>query len=133
MESGTAVMRGDMRERDGGAEAILGAVEFRVDVEREGDAVRVSPVGEVDAATIGRVREHINDAMATGVGRVVLDLRAITFLDSTALHLAVETHDSATRNGVEFAIIPGPPAVQRTFHVAQLTERLPFVDVPAGL
>jgi anti-anti-sigma factor len=118
---------------NGEAETILAAAEFRVDVTREPDTVRISPVGEVDAATIGGVREHINDAMATGTGRLILDLREITFLDSTALHLAVETNDWAARNGVEFAIIPGSPAVQRTFHVAQLTERLPFVDVPAGL
>ena len=130
MESGSAVMREDMQERDGYAEAFLGAVEFRVDVAREGDAVRVSPVGEVDAATIGRVREHVDEAMTTGTGRVILDLRAITFLDSTALHLAVETHDWAARNGVVFAIIPGSPNVQRTFQVAQLTERLPFLDAP---
>jgi anti-anti-sigma factor len=124
------VKREDLRHRDGHAEAILAAVGFRVEVERERDAVRVSPVGELDAATIGRLRAPIAEAQASGTARLILDLRATTFLDSTALHLAVETHDWTARNGVEFVIIPGPPAVQRTFHVAQLTAQLPFADVP---
>jgi anti-anti-sigma factor len=119
-----------MRDRDWDAAPILEAVEFRVDLAHEHDAVRVSAAGEVDLATIGRLREHIHEAMAIGTGRVILDLRATTFVDSTALHLAVETHEWAARTGVEFVIIPGPPAVQRTFDIAGLSSRLRFVDVP---
>src|SRR3954470_10476578 len=110
-----ALTHEDITGRDGHAEAILAVVELRVDVALEPDAVRVSPVGEVDLATIGRLREHMHEGMATGTARVILDLRATTLIDSTALHLAVDTHDWAARNGVAFAIIPGPPAVQRTF------------------
>jgi anti-anti-sigma factor len=125
-----AVGREVMRNRSEHAEAMLAAAEFRVDVAREHGAVRVSPVGELDLATIGRLREQIDDAMASGAGRVILDLRQITFLDSTGLHLAVEVDVHAARTGTGFAIIAGPPAVQRTFEAAGLSERLPFVDVP---
>lgn len=130
MASGLPVNREDTRDRAAHAEAMRAAAEFRVDVAREHDAVRVSPVGELDVATIGHVREHLGEAMASGAGRVILDLRETTFLDSSALHLAVETHDWATRSGAEFAIIPGPLAVQRAFDVTGLSARLPFVDVP---
>jgi anti-anti-sigma factor len=130
MASGLPVNREDTRDRAAHAEAMRAAAEFRVDVAREHDAVRVSPVGELDVATIGHVREHLGEAMASGAGRVILDLRETTFLDSSALHLAVETHDWATRSGAEFAIIPGPPPVQRAFDVTGLSARLPFVDVP---
>jgi anti-anti-sigma factor len=130
MPSGLPVKRGDAIDKTGHAEEMLAAAEFRVDVAREHDAVRVSPVGELDVATIAHVREHLGEAMTSGAGRVILDLRETTFLDSSALHLAVETHDWATRSGAEFAIIPGPPAVQRAFDVTGLSARLPFVDVP---
>jgi anti-anti-sigma factor len=125
-----AVGREVTRERYAGAEAMLAAVEFRVDVARERDIVRVCPVGEVDVATIASLRERMDEAMAAGPGCLILDLRGVMFLDSAGLHLAVEADAWAARNGIEFAIIPGPPAVQRTFEVAGLSARLPFVDVP---
>ena len=130
MASGLAVNREDTRNRFGHADEILVAVEFRVDVARERGAVRISPVGEIDLATIGCLRERTSEAMAAGPGRLILDLRETSFLDSSALHLAVEILEWAERTGTQFAVIPGPPVVQRTFEVAGLGERLPFVDVP---
>lgn len=130
MASGIAVEHEETQDTRGPADDIRAAVEFRVDVARERDAVRVSPVGEVDLCTIDELSESIRAAMAAGTRLVILDLRATTFLDSTVLHLTVEADEWAAHSGTEFAIIPGPPAVQRTFAVARLSERLPFVDVP---
>ena len=118
------------RASEGHAEAMLAAVAFRVDVAREHGAVRVCPVGELDMATIEQLRARIDEAFAAGAGRVILDLRQTTFFDSAGLHLAVEATAWAARNGTSFAIIAGPPDVQRTFDVAGLSE-LPFVDAPA--
>ena len=101
---------------------------FRVDVEHERGGTRVCPVGEVDVSTIKRLREQVYELIAAGVGRLILDLRQATFLDSTGLRLAVETDRSAAANGTEFAIFAGPPAVQRVFEVTGLAERLPFVE-----
>jgi hypothetical protein len=42
----------------------------------------------------------------------------------------VETHEWAARNGAEFVIIPRPARRPATFHIARLSARLPFVDVP---
>lgn len=120
------------RARDGQAEAMLAAVSFRVDVAHERGAVRVSPVGDVDLGTVGRLRERLDEAMDAGAGRVILDLRGTTFCDSSTLHLAVDAHDRAVRTGIEFAIVAGPPGVQRTFDITGLSDRLPFVDVPRG-
>ena len=110
----------------------LPAVDFRVDVARERRGLRITPVGEVDSATIGRVRASVDEAFAAGVGRVILDFRQTTFLDSTGLHLAIDAADGSLLNGTDFAIIAGPPVVHRTFEVAELSDRLPFVDVPRG-
>jgi anti-anti-sigma factor len=81
-------------------------------------------------ATIGRLREQLDELIAAGVGRLILDLRQATFLDSTGLRLAVDTDRSAAASGTEFAIFAGPPAVQRVFAVTGLGERLPFVEPP---
>jgi anti-sigma B factor antagonist len=103
-------------------------VEFRVGLVHEGSGVRVRPAGEVDIATIGCLQERMNDAMAAGRDRVVLDLRATTFFDSTGLRLVLETDDWARDRGTEFVIIAGPPIVQQAFEAAGLRGRLPFAD-----
>ena len=123
-----AVDREIPRTCDADAETMGDTVAFRVDVAVEHSAVRVCPVGEVDIATAGACRTRIDEAMAAGAGRVILDLRKTTFLDSAGLHLALDTVESAARNAAQFAIIAGPHAVQRTFDVAGLRARLPFVE-----
>jgi anti-sigma B factor antagonist len=127
-----AVNREVTRETYMDAAAIRAAVDFRVDVAHERAAVRVCPVGELDVGTIAQLRARIDEATAAGAGCLILDLRGVTFLDSSGLHLAVETNEWAARTGTEFAIIAGPAGVQRTFDVAGLSNRLPFVDVPRG-
>ena len=131
MALGHAVHR-EVTTRDSHGDAMSLMEEFRVEVARDRYGVRVRPVGEVDLATVGRLREHMYASLESAAEVVVLDLRATTFLDSTGLRLTAEVADRAARSGIEFAIIAGPPAVQRTFEIAGLCARLPFVDVPRG-
>src|SRR5690349_619448 len=130
MASGVAVTSTTPEDSDRPAEEILAAAAFRVEMTREHDTIRIAPVGEIDLATIGELRRHTTEAMTAGPGRLILDLREVTFLDSSALHLAVEVLERSKVTGTRFAIVPGPPVVQRTFEVAGLIDRLPFVDVP---
>jgi anti-sigma B factor antagonist len=109
-------------------QATTEAADFRVDVVHEPGGVRIRPVGEIDMATIGVLRSRIDEARAAAVDRVILDLRATTFLDSSGLHLIVETETWARSNDTVFAIVAGPADVQHTFDVAGVTGRLPFVD-----
>ena len=115
---------------NGHAQAFLAAVQFQIDVRRERGGVRLRPIGEVDISTIEQVKAALDEAVAAGVSHVILDLRETTFLDSSGLHFAVDTHTWAQATRTEFSIIAGPPAVQRTFEVANLRDLLPFVDVP---
>ena len=126
-----AVVEDVMRARAGHA-AARPAAAFRVEVAREPDAMRVCPVGEIDLATVGRLRARIDEAIAAGTKRLILDLRQVTFLDSAGLHLATDTHNLAKRTRTELSIVPGPPSVHRTFEVAGLSTQLPLVDAPRG-
>ena len=105
---------------------------FSVDVRPERDVVRVCPVGEIDLDTVDVVRAHLDELRVAGFTCVVLDLREVTFLDSSVMHLAMEAQAASAADGWAFGIIEGPASVQRAFEVAGLSERLPFVD-PAEL
>ena len=107
-------------------------VEFRVEVEPDREVVRVCPIGDVDLSTVDEVRAQVEDLAAAGFKRVVLDLRQTTFLDSTGLRLVLDAHSASADDGTEFAVIAGPPEVQRAFELAGLDSRLPFVE-PGGV
>jgi anti-anti-sigma factor len=103
-----------------------------VEVRPERDVVRVCPVGEIDLDNVDVVRAHLNELRAAGFTCVVLDLREVTFVDSTVLHLAMEVQAESASDGWAFGIIEGPANVQRAFDAAGLSAQLPFVD-PAEL
>src|SRR5436305_12942409 len=93
---------------------------FTIEVEPQRDVVRVCPHGEVDLVTVRRVRERIDELTAAGFERLLLDLREVTFLDSTGLRLLIELDHAARAGGWQLALIDGPPAVQRLFDLTGL-------------
>ena len=102
---------------------------FHLETVPERDVVRVTPVGEVDLATVGVIRKELRQLEQVGFMRLVLDLRSTTFLDSTGLHLILEEVEAARAAGAQFAIVEGPPEVQRVFELTGVGAQLPFSDV----
>jgi anti-sigma B factor antagonist len=101
---------------------------FRVDVEPERESVRVAPVGELDLATVEKLRAEVERLREAGFSALVLDLRGVRFLDSTGLRLVLELDAAAREASQELTIIRGSAVVQRIFEVTQVSERLNFVD-----
>jgi anti-sigma B factor antagonist len=128
-------LRNRIIERDGAAtRAHGGAARFQVDSQPGQGGTCVRPVGEIDMATVGRVGRAIDECVADGCERVVLDLRSVTFMDSSGLHLVVDADAAARAAGWELLLIEGPPPIQRVFEITGLLDRLPFVDAhPSGL
>ena len=101
---------------------------FRIDVEPTRDSVRVAPVGELDIATVDKLRAEVDRMRDSGFSKLVVDLRGVRFLDSTGLRLVLELDQAATDAGHELQIIRGSDVVQRIFEVTQVSDRLHFVD-----
>ena len=87
----------------------------------------VAPRGELDLFTAGEVRTALRARPAES-DVVVLDLRALTFLDTSGMRLVVETVHELDGTGVRFALVRGGAEVHRLFSLARLDERLPFFD-----
>jgi anti-sigma B factor antagonist len=106
---------------------------FSLDVVPERDVVRVCPAGDVDLATVGAIRARVEELLSAGFARVALDLREVTFLASSGLHLILDLAASARAGGWEFYVIEGSPEVQRAFEVAGVRPAVPFVEAsPSG-
>ena len=101
---------------------------FAVVVDPQRDVVRVQPRGELDLATTDVLRDHVQDLVSTGFGRVLLDLRQVTFLDSTGLRLVLELERWSRLDGWELGVVDGPLEVARVFDLTGMRPVVPFVD-----
>ncbi len=59
--------------------------DFGIEVLPARERVIVSVSGELDMATTDRLRAAVGELYEMGFSRLVLDLRTVTFIDSTAL------------------------------------------------
>lgn len=101
-----------------------------VDVNRLGATALVQPSGELDLATTGKLRAALDGI--TAPRSLVLDMRGVSFIDSTGLHLLAELHERAVREGFELELIAPPPPVDTPIRVCGFDRRLPFVAEPAA-
>ena len=90
-----------------------------VEVVRRGRRARVTVRGELDIATAPALERALIEQSTIG-RTVVLDLRELSFIDATGLRLLVRTNARARRDGIEFAVVPGP-RVRRLLDLCGLT------------
>ena len=87
----------------------------------------VAPSGDLDLFTADELKAVLA-ARPEPCDAVVLDLRGLTFFDTSGMRLVVETLHELAGTGTRFAIVRGNADVQRLFALARLDERLPFFD-----
>jgi anti-sigma B factor antagonist len=100
---------------------------FRCEVAPERNAVRVRPIGSLDLATVPVLEQQLEELRDAGFRRLIVDLGGLCFMDSTGLHLALRWCAAAQQDGFVIGFTPGPPAVQRVFELAGVSEHLPFI------
>jgi anti-anti-sigma factor len=101
---------------------------FRCDIDPGDGRIRVIPRGEVDVATAPELDGRLRELRASGFDRLLLDLRDVTFMDSTGLRLILSWDEVARSDGLRFELLPGPPHVQRLFEITGVLARLPFAE-----
>lgn len=104
---------------------------FSCEVVRNGGYDWVRPAGDLDLDTVHRVESALGALREEGSGNLVLDLRALTFMDSTGLRLVIRWHTAASEEGFRFAIVPGPEVVQRVFRLTGMDAHLTVAEPPA--
>ena len=106
---------------------------FRCESHRDGDATWVRPLGELDLDSAPQLDDELAAVRSAGAPRIVLDLRGLTFMDSTGLRLVIRWDNHANDGGgFEFAIVPGPEVVQRVFRLTGMADVIPIAESPDG-
>ena len=97
---------------------------FRVDVHPERDVVRVVPVGELDLATADLLERELHELRDSGFDHVVLDMHALTFIDSSGIRVIVSEHRFASTSDRRFTLQGVPPIIRRALEVCGLLDHL---------
>ena len=109
---------------------------FAVEVQRRDHSTIVRPCGELDMATVETLRTTLDVAIAETLraaledveigARMVLDLRRLSFIDSTGLHLLVALDQRAQRDGFLLTMIAPAAPIDRVIQLCGLDQALPF-------
>jgi anti-anti-sigma factor len=102
--------------------------QFDVVVREEPQRALVVPRGELDLATVTRVDREIDALRSRGFTSVVLDLRELTFMDSTGVRMLVRLASKADLDGFTFSIIDAEGPVRRLLLLTQLRDRFTHAD-----
>ena len=99
---------------------------FSLDASVRGDTATITLTGELDLYTGSELSAVVDDLVGRGdVRTVVVDLREVTFLDSTGLRILLTAHQA---DGYDLAVVQGPRAVVKAFEVTGLDRELRFVE-----
>jgi anti-sigma B factor antagonist len=99
---------------------------FSVRSERVGQVHRLTPVGDLDLATVPLLEREFDAAYSPDETVVMLvDLTELAFIDSSGLKLLLQMH---ARCPHRMRVINGSPAVERLFDVAGVRDSLPIID-----
>jgi anti-sigma B factor antagonist len=103
---------------------------FDVRLEQRPAGSVVVASGEIDLWSAPEVKSALAD-QGSRERAVVLDLRGVTFMDSSGLGLIVEANQRARKHGHRFAVAIGDATdVHRILEMSGLTKVLVFVEDP---
>lgn len=95
-------------------------MQFEVNVAPVGDWTVVAVAGEVDVATAPRLRKETLAVLSEGHDRVVLDLEAVDFLDSTGLGVLIGVLRRVNAVGGQLRLVCSTPRILDLFTLTGL-------------
>ncbi len=89
--------------------------------------------GEIDVSTVEEVRGRLEGPLGEDPPLLVVDLRLVTFLDSSGLRLLLRLDERQRSAGGRLVIVQGGRRVARVFELTGAGERLEIVGDPAEI
>ena len=97
---------------------------------RDGEMVRLALAGEFDLSNATQVEDALKEIERERPSLLVLDLRELTFMDSTGLRVMVSADARARDDSRRLAVVQGPEPVHRVFRITGLDDHLEMVETP---
>ena len=106
---------------------------LRIETRTEGAVHVVALAGELDLAGVQMLEAALAAAEGARPEALVIDLRAVEFMDSSGLRSIIVAARRAEEDALRFALVPGKKQVMRVFEITRMDERVEFVEDPASL
>jgi anti-sigma B factor antagonist len=92
------------------------------------DAAYLHLAGELDIATTPQLKRELGEPRAEA-RLVVLDLRGLTFIDSSGVHAIVDAATGIGQLGHRLLVLRGAPDIDRVFELTGSSAELVDVDI----
>jgi anti-sigma B factor antagonist len=100
---------------------------FEITHTSSGSTLNVSLSGELDLYTAEMLSRHLHQTLGQRVSALTLDLRELTFMDSSGLSCLIELNDRARKQGWQLRLIaPQHEAAALVLRVTGADAALPF-------
>lgn len=92
----------------------------------------VDMTGEIDVYQAPRLRERLEALLDSGESRLVLNLGAVSYIDSTGLGTLVAVRKRALSSGGEVRLLCPNPSIRRVFEITGLLSVFPIFEHEAA-
>ncbi len=99
----------------------------------EGNAMRIALRGELDLEHAYTFDEELRQIEAMQPDCICIDLRELTFLDSSGLGRLVAARRRSMKQGRRLVLVRGPAAVQRLLQLTAVEESFELISAPDAL
>ncbi|MBA3358924.1 MAG: STAS domain-containing protein [Thermoleophilaceae bacterium] len=106
---------------------------FSVEIAQRDGGIDVALSGEIDLSTIEELQERLKTPLEDDPGLIVLDLREVSFLDSSGLRLILRLNKRQEEGGGRLVLVRGGRRVARVLEVTGTDRQLEQVDDPAEI
>ena len=104
------------------------AEELDIQTENIADGVLVRPIGEIDLSCAAMLRKGLGKVQETKPIRLIIDLSAVPYMDSSGVATLVEAMQIARRNGSKLVLSGLQVKVRSIFEIARLDMIFTIVD-----
>ncbi len=95
------------------------------------DGIHVELTGELDISSASSVESRLMELETRTPERLILDLRRVSFIDSTGLSMIINADGRARKDGRRLTIVSGDGVPRRILRTVGLEDRLDVhSDVP---
>jgi anti-sigma B factor antagonist len=103
---------------------------LEIAVSESGGVRLVRLTGELDMAGVDRFQRLLNPTQSPGPATFVLDMRELTFIDSSGLRALINADQQVRAEGGRFIVVRGPDRVNEVLEITGVARRIELVDEP---
>jgi anti-sigma B factor antagonist len=103
---------------------------LEIAVSESGSVRLLRLTGELDLAGVDRFERLLTADQTPEVGTFVLDLRELSFIDSSGLRALIMADQRVRAEGGRFIVVRGPDRVNEVLEMTGVAQRIELVDEP---